>query len=103
MPNINPQIVCIGVRSHWRHLEVHQHQAKEGNDDKQSEEDHAENAEQEAIPESRGRDRILDELNRSTLDEVGPVGGDKGEKFLKEPNEMVDLERDAGRKENPDR
>jgi hypothetical protein len=49
------------------------------------------------------RDRILDEFNRSILDDVGPVGGDKGETFLKELNEMQDLEGGVGRKENPDR
>jgi hypothetical protein len=41
-------------------------------------------------------------LNESTLDPVGPLGGDKGEKFLCDLNEMQDLERDTG-KENPDR
>ena len=47
--------------------------------------------------------RVLDSLNKSTLDDVAPVGGDKGEKFLTELNEMADLEGEAGRKENPDR
>ena len=46
--------------------------------------------------------RVLVDFNASTLDDVGPVGGDKGEKFLSELNEMQDLKRDAG-KENPDR
>jgi uncharacterized protein YfeS len=54
-----------------------------------------------ANPEKRNR--VLSEFNQSTLDEVCPIGGDKGEKFLSELNEMADLERDAGRKENPDR
>jgi hypothetical protein len=53
-----------------------------------------------ANPETR--DRILDEFNQENLADVGPVGGRKGERFLKELNEMQDLERDAG-KENPDR
>jgi hypothetical protein len=48
------------------------------------------------------RDLILRDFNASTLDHVGPLGGDKGEKFLSELNEMQDLDRDAG-KENPDR
>ena len=48
------------------------------------------------------RDRILREFNQSTLGDVGAVGGDKGETFLKELNEMADLEGDAGRK-SPDR
>jgi hypothetical protein len=48
------------------------------------------------------RERFLSDFNASTLDPVGPLGGDKGEKFLSELNEMQDLERDAG-KENPDR
>jgi hypothetical protein len=34
---------------------------------------------------------------------VGPVGRDQEIKVLKELNEMQDLERDAGRKESPDR
>jgi hypothetical protein len=37
------------------------------------------------------------------LDDVAPIGGDKGEKFLRELNEMADLERNAGRKESPER
>jgi hypothetical protein len=36
------------------------------------------------------------------MDDVGPLRGDKGEKFLSELNEMADLEGDAG-KESPDR
>ena len=51
----------------------------------------------------KARNRILDEFNRSTLDDVGPVGGDKGEKFLRELNEMADLEGNAGRRQNPER
>lgn len=51
----------------------------------------------------KAKERVLDEFNRSTLYDFGPVGGDKGENFLKELNEMQDLERDAGRKESPDR
>lgn len=51
----------------------------------------------------RAREKTVDEFNRSTLDDVGPIGEDKGEKFLSDLNEMADLERDAGRKENPDR
>ncbi len=45
-----------------------------------------------ANPESRVR--ILDEFNRSTLDPVGPLPGTGGDKFLKELNEMQDLEGD---------
>jgi hypothetical protein len=48
------------------------------------------------------RDQILRDFNASTLDPVGPVGGEKGERFLKELNEMADLEGNAGRK-SPDR
>ena len=55
------------------------------------------------LNDPRHRVRVLDSLNKSTLDDVGPVGGDKGEKFLRELNEMADLEGDAGRKESPDR
>jgi hypothetical protein len=46
--------------------------------------------------------RVLVDFNQSTLDPVGPLGGDQEIKVLKELNEMQDLERDAG-KENPDR
>ena len=45
------------------------------------------------------RDQILKEFNSSTLDPVGPLGGDKGERFLKELNEMQDLQSNAGQKE----
>jgi len=55
------------------------------------------------LNDPRRRIRVLDSLNKSTLDDVGPLGGDKGETFLKELNEMADLESEAGRKENPDR
>ena len=55
------------------------------------------------LNDPRRRTRVLDSLNRSTLDDVTPFAGDKGEKFLSELNEMADLEGDAGRKENPDR
>jgi transcription antitermination factor NusA-like protein len=47
------------------------------------------------------REKILREFNDSTLDDVGPLAGDKGEKFLSELNEMADLESKAGRRENP--
>jgi hypothetical protein len=36
------------------------------------------------------RDRILDEFNQSTLDDVGPLGGDQGMKLLSQTNSMVD-------------
>ena len=49
------------------------------------------------------RNRILNEFNRDQLDDVAPIGGDKGEKFLRELNEMQDFENEAGRKESPDR
>ena len=42
------------------------------------------------------RDQILKEFNASTLDSVGPLGGDKGDNFLKELNEMADLQSDDG-------
>jgi hypothetical protein len=41
-------------------------------------------------------------FNQPTLDPVGPVAGAGGDRFLKELNEMQDLEGDAG-KESPDR
>jgi hypothetical protein len=43
------------------------------------------------------RVKILNDFNLSS-DPVGPVPGASGDKFLKELNEMADLERDAGRK-----
>jgi len=33
------------------------------------------------------RDRVLGEFNRSTLDDVGPVGGDQAVAVLKEVND----------------
>ena len=53
-----------------------------------------------ANPEKK--DKILNEFNQSTLDPVGPLGGDQEIKVLKELNEMADLEGDAGRR-SPDR
>jgi hypothetical protein len=44
------------------------------------------------LNDPRRRSRVLDSLNKSSLDDVGPFAGDKGEKFLKELNEMQDLE-----------
>lgn len=38
-------------------------------------------------------DRVLEEFNKSTLDDVGPVaGGDQEIKVLKEMNELQDFE-----------
>jgi len=48
------------------------------------------------------RDQILRDFNDSTLDPVGPLEGEKGERFLKELNEMADLESKAGQR-GPDR
>jgi hypothetical protein len=50
----------------------------------------------------RVRGEILNHLNQTTLDPVGPVPGTGGDQVLKELNEMQDLESDAGRK-SPDR
>lgn len=36
------------------------------------------------------RDRVLNEFNQSTLDEVGPVWGEHGTKLLSEMNSLVD-------------
>ena len=55
------------------------------------------------LNDPRRRTRVLDSLNKSTLDDVGLVGRDKGEKFLCELKEMQDLEGEAGRKEYPDK
>ena len=49
------------------------------------------------------RDQILRDFNASTLDPVGPLGGNKGEKFLSELNEMQDRESEAGQNGKPDR
>jgi hypothetical protein len=54
------------------------------------------------LTNSERRNRILYEFNRDNTDDVGPVGGDKGEKFLSELNEIAELECAAGRK-SPDR
>jgi hypothetical protein len=54
------------------------------------------------IRNPKTRDQVLGEFNRSTLDDVGPLGGEKGETFLKELNEMADLESQAGQR-GPDR
>ena len=51
------------------------------------------------IRNPKTRDQVLGEFNRSTLDDVGPLGGEKGETFLKELNEMADLESDAGKRQ----
>ena len=54
------------------------------------------------LNDPRRRTRVLDSFNKSTLDDVVPLGREKGEKFLKELNQMVDLVGDAGRRENTD-
>ena len=53
--------------------------------------------------DAKRRDQILRDFNASTLDPVGPLGGDQEIKVLKEMNEMQDLQSNAGRKECPDR
>ena len=46
----------------------------------------------DAIKRQR-RNRILNDFNQSTLDDVGPVGGkDQGMKVLEEMNELQDFE-----------
>jgi len=40
----------------------------------------------------KARDRILDEFNRSTFDDVGPVGGEQAMKVLSEMNDLAELE-----------
>lgn len=52
---------------------------------------------------ARNRERMLQAMNRENMDDVGPIGADKGETFLKELNEMADLESKAGQEESPDR
>jgi hypothetical protein len=46
----------------------------------------------------KARNRILDQFSRENLDDVDPIGADKGEKFLGELNEMAEIESMAGRK-----
>ena len=41
---------------------------------------------------SRHRTRLLDSLNGSTLDDVGPVGGDQDRAVLYEMNELGELQ-----------
>jgi hypothetical protein len=38
------------------------------------------------------REKVLDELNRDQMDDVGPVWGDKGEKFLRELHEIQEMQ-----------
>jgi hypothetical protein len=38
----------------------------------------------------RRKDRILSDFNQSTLDPVGPLGGEQGTKLLSEMNSLVD-------------
>ena len=40
------------------------------------------------VPKSHRRDKILNEVNRSTLDDVEPLGDDQGMTVLKEMNEL---------------
>ena len=42
------------------------------------------------------REKVIDEFNRSTLDDVGPVGGDQEIKVLKELDEMQEKENKKG-------
>jgi hypothetical protein len=43
------------------------------------------------------------DFNQSTLDDVGPVGGSSGDKFLTELNEIQDRQCNAGQKGTPER
>jgi hypothetical protein len=36
----------------------------------------------------KATERVLDEFNRSTLDDVGPLGGDQAMNVLKEMNDL---------------
>ena len=40
------------------------------------------------LNDPRHRTRLLDSLNKSTLDDVGPVGGDQSMAVLKDMNEL---------------
>jgi len=42
------------------------------------------------LNDSQHRDRILDDFNQSTLDDVGPVGGEKEFRVLEEMNDLVE-------------
>jgi hypothetical protein len=50
------------------------------------------------LKDSSHRERMLQAMNRENLDDVGPLAGDKGEKFLSELNKMEDLETMAGQR-----
>jgi hypothetical protein len=38
----------------------------------------------------QARERVLGEFNRSTMDDVGPLGGQEGTKLLSEMNSLVE-------------
>lgn len=44
------------------------------------------------LKRKRVLDKTLNELNQDNLDPVQPVGGQKGEKFLAEMNELQEFE-----------
>jgi uncharacterized protein YfeS len=39
--------------------------------------------------DAQSRNRVLDDFNASTLDPVGPLGGDQGMAVLKEMNDAI--------------
>ena len=45
---------------------------------------------QARMNDAQNRGRILALFNRSTLDDVGPIGGEHGMKVLQEMNSLVD-------------
>ncbi len=53
------------------------------------------------LSDSKLRDRVLEELNRSTLDDVGPLGGDQGMKVLDEMNSLGDQQEQSIRESIP--
>jgi hypothetical protein len=42
----------------------------------------------------KSNERVLNDFNRDNLDDVGPVAGASGNRFLQEINEMQNLEHD---------
>ena len=51
--------------------------------------------------DAQERYRVLREFNRSTLDDVGPLGGDQGMAVLKEMNELGEQQEQTIRESFP--
>ena len=51
--------------------------------------------------DSQNRDRVLDDFNQSTLDDVGPIGVDQGMAVLKPTNDLGQREEQMIRESFP--